>query len=66
MGGGGAGSGNGRLDLPAAARPRGMSDASFMRGGSDGGVGSSNTRGYAARALAGSSASASSELYAST
>ncbi|CDO71476.1 hypothetical protein BN946_scf184909.g70 [Trametes cinnabarina] len=34
--GGGGGGGNGRLDLPGtAARPRGMSDASFMRGPSD-------------------------------
>ena len=50
---GGSG-GNGRLDAPAAARPRGMSDASYMRGASDGG--GSNARGFA-RGVAASASS---------
>ena len=54
---GGSG-GNARLEAPAAAaRPRGMSDASYMRGASDGG--GSNARGFA-RGVA-SSASSNSE-----
>ncbi|KAH9891663.1 hypothetical protein C8Q73DRAFT_82423 [Cubamyces lactineus] len=43
-GGAGGGGGGGRLEPPSAARPRGMSDASYMRGPSD--MGGAVPRGY--------------------